>query len=310
MAVVSRAYNRFELDASRGVIKKISDTDRLRGEIGYLTNIPYRFQQYFPRIFDYSTANTDTFVVMEYYDYPTLASYLLERHDLGALDGIMPRLLDTVQFFSEKTHPGNTSFTRAMYIDKTWQEFVAFTDAYALDDSVFTSKHLTINGVDYDNFAYIWSDIRPYLESILPYNASFIHGDFCASNILYSPNGVIKCIDPRGEFGERGCYGDIRYDVAKLMHSFDGGYDFIINDHFTLHEVTPTELEVSVGNYMLSAANDRFQTTFFPTFNQKEITMIQGCIYIGMAARHYDSIDRQRVMYLTGVQLLNEGTAL
>jgi len=310
MAVVSRAYNQFELDVLRGTIKKISNTDRLRGEIGYLTNIPHRFQQYFPRVFDYSTTNTDTFVVMEYYDYPTLSSYLLEQRDLNALDGIMVRLLDTIQFFSDKTHPGNTAFTRTMYIDKTWREFVAFTDAYALDDSVFTSKHLTINGVVYDNFAYMWSDIQPYLESILPYTASFIHGDFCASNILYSPNGVIKCIDPRGEFGERGCYGDIRYDVAKLMHSFDGGYDFIINDHFTLREITPTDLEVSIGNYMLTAANVYFQERFFPTFDRKEIMILQGCIYIGMAARHYDSIQRQRVMYLTGVQLLNSGMAL
>ena len=35
---------------------------------------------------------------------------------------------------------------------------------------------------------------------------------------------ILKMIDPRGMFGETKYYGDPYYDLAKLMHSCDGGY--------------------------------------------------------------------------------------
>ena len=45
---------------------------------------------------------------------------------------------------------------------------------------------------------------------------------------------TLKILDPRGNFGIDGVYGDIRYDIAKLMHSIIGRYDFIINDLFAI----------------------------------------------------------------------------
>ena len=42
----------------------------------------------------------------------------------------------------------------------------------------------------------------------------------------------IKVIDPRGRFGKYDIYGDPRYELAKIMHSIDGKYDYIIGDFF------------------------------------------------------------------------------
>ena len=44
----------------------------------------------------------------------------------------------------------------------------------------------------------------------------------------------IKVIDPRGKFGTYDIYGDFRYELAKLFHSVDGKYDFIIKDLLVL----------------------------------------------------------------------------
>jgi hypothetical protein len=67
--------------------------------------------------------------------------------------------------------------------------------------------------------------------------ASFIHGDFCFSNILFDFRaGRLKIIDPRG-IDCRGMptpYGDLRYDIGKLAHSVLGLYDFIIAGFFSL----------------------------------------------------------------------------
>jgi hypothetical protein len=62
-----------------------------------------------------------------------------------------------------------------------------------------------------------------------------IQGDLCCSNILYDPGtSLIKFIDPHGEFFEEGYYGEPRYDLAKLLHSFHGGYDFLLHEMYQL----------------------------------------------------------------------------
>lgn len=63
-----------------------------------------------------------------------------------------------------------------------------------------------------------------------------IHGDLHFDNILIDPfdlnNPIDKLIDP-GDFYSEG--GDIAYDLGKLMHSFNGLYDFI---HEGLYDVS------------------------------------------------------------------------
>ena len=41
-------------------------------------------------------------------------------------------------------------------------------------------------------------------------------------------------------------------------------------------------------------------------FDYQKIKLIEGCIFIGMCARHYDSLERQKAMFISGLKLLNE----
>ena len=64
-----------------------------------------------------------------------------------------------------------------------------------------------------------------------------MHGDFCFSNILFDlGHQIVRVIDPRGRFGQKGIYSDPRYDMAKLRHSIGGLYDFIVADLFDVQE--------------------------------------------------------------------------
>ena len=47
------------------------------------------------------------------------------------------------------------------------------------------------------------------------------------------------------------------------------------------------------------------QENFYKQF-YKHFKFLQGLIFIGMCARHYDSLDRQKIMYCTGIKILNE----
>ena len=63
---------------------------------------------------------------------------------------------------------------------------------------------------------------------------------FCFSNILTERNDVgisIKLIDPRGKFGKYFNKGDIYYDLAKIRHSLNGGYDILFMISFKISKL-------------------------------------------------------------------------
>lgn len=101
--------------------------------------------------------------------------------------------------------------------------------------------------------------------------------------------------------------------MAKLYHSVDGTYESFITDKFevsshgNLHDIA---LNGHMSKVEISHALVAFENTFFPQFDKKQIKILQGCIFIGMCARHYDSLPRQHAMYLTGIRLLNEAMDL
>lgn len=325
--MVTRAYNRFEIDTTKGIIRKLSSTERLRDEIWYYNKLNAEHPEHavlFPRIID-STSHiqNEYWMDLELYDYPNVGSYLFG-------DGVMPSWADF--FISLRNiltewstiHPRNRWTTEEvrqaaldMYITKTEREYHNFHKGWRDKfDNLFVdqidSGTLSINGMTYQVFEIIWPQIKQYIhDNMLDFTPSLMHGDCCFSNILYGQNkNLIRFIDPRGSFGETDIYGDIRYDVAKLYHSIDGTYEAFITDKFTVRVNSNTyEMDIK-SNEELNLAQNEFEHIFFPTFNKKEIKIIQGCIFIGMCARHYDSMERQRAMYLTGTRLLNEALAL
>ena len=98
---------------------------------------------------------------------------------------------------------------------------------------------------------------------------------------------MLRLIDPRGSFGQDGIYGDSIYDAAKLLHSIEGKYELIICDKYTI-------------NYNLKDGTVDFN------FDQHKVKLIMSTIFIGMCARHYDSLERQIIMYATGIKSMTE----
>ena len=173
-------------------------------------------------------------------------------------------------------------------------------------------KDIKINNKLYLNFDYIWDDIKKIIENELLSleQIQVIHGDCCFSNILCGYNShkdkcVIKGIDPRGKFGATGIYGDILYDSAKLLHSYEGGYEYIIFDEFDIDaNLVNNEFGLSFSNNNKDKIKKVFDEN--ANFNYRKSKIIQGLIFIGMCSRHYDSEDRQMAMYCQGIKFLNE----
>ena len=139
---------------------------------------------------------------------------------------------------------------------------------------------------------------------------SVIHGDLCFANIMVDENySFIKVIDPRGKFGNFDIYGDFRYELAKLFHSVDGKYDFIIKDLFKInYKSEENEVNYSIINRVRTF--DLYQT-FLEVFKEaigndlKKIELIEALLFLTMIPLHNESFEHQLVMLGTGLEILN-----
>lgn len=135
---------------------------------------------------------------------------------------------------------------------------------------------------------------------------SIIHGDLCFSNILLEETkGFVRVIDPRGEFGSFDIYGDPRYEMAKLLHSIEGKYDFIIEDMF---EVSVTDTCIT---YKIPKDTQRLVQLFYGIFgtqlgNVSNVRLIESTLFLSMIPLHSDFITRQYVMLATGIIQLDQ----
>jgi|ETNvirnome_6_100_1030635.scaffolds.fasta_scaffold00175_22 hypothetical protein len=308
---ITRAYNSFYVDSSGGTITKQSKEPRLRDEIVYyeaMRNTPHTI--FFPRFLGSRFEDGMYKMELEYYAYKNLGDYMVyEPFNRDFWEKVARSLQTVLGRFAETRQKGDfSSYARAMYIDKTEKYYLDL-----LKNSKFKAMSengtLKINGEQYLNFGEIWDDVKVKIEKELAnlQQMSVIHGDMCFSNILCGINSktdtcILKFVDPRGHFGASGIFGDPLYDYAKLIHSYEGKYEYIIYDQFALEEnESLTEFHIAYPN-----ANHHRIKEIFGDFGPPSARLIEGLIYIGMCSRHYDSEKRQTVMYTNGVRLLNE----
>jgi len=251
---------------------------------------------------------------IEYYAYDSLGDYMVFRKfDSAFWESIAIGLQNArKEFLKTKKLIHSPALISSMYIDKTEKYYHDLINNFDKFRAIAKKETLIINGEKYWNFEKIWDSVKKLIkdELLLVDNFSVIHGDFCFSNILCGVNQktgttILKFIDPRGNFGVDGVFGDPLYDSAKLLHSYEGGYEYIIYDQFKVEE------DLIHNSYHIKFANDnkdKISEIFakITDFRSLKSKVIEGLIYLGMCSRHYDSINRQTAMYLNGIRILNE----
>ena len=316
MKFITRAYNSFiyNEDNKSTIIKKSSE-EKLLHEINYYKNLPENLKVYFPRIIKKNTSVEKPYSLeLEYYAYTNLGNLMINnQYNKKDWTDILEFIFLYINNYKlEKSIKSTKVDINKMLIEKTENEYFKLANSDQFFDEFTKQEKIILNGQELYNFSYIWEDLKEKILC-LDYEKDFyfIHGDLCFSNILYSKNpinndAVLKFIDPRGTFGSKDYYGDLYYDLAKLSHSINGGYEYIIYDQFEMN-IENNKAELVFKNDNKDKIYNIFQEKIISTgYNPKIITMMEGLIYIGMCARHYDSKERQKAMYMTGVKLLNE----
>ena len=314
LEVKAREFNHITIDKNRGILSKCSDDkDKLIGEILWYLKLPADIEYVRPRIFSYSTSYHEPYVSMEYYAYHTVHELFLYG-DLGYPQWreIFERIRFIYRDFQRYSvcDSGIPKALEEVYLEKTKKRLSALRQDTGFQ--AFFQMPMKINGVMYLPLDEICRRLSKEVPCRL-YDVEvfhIIHGDLCFANIMVDANfSFIKVIDPRGKFGRYDIYGDQRYELAKLFHSVDGKYDFIIKDLFDLEAVP----EQAVVDYRILDRKrgfdlyEIFQNVFEEEIgaDKGKIELIEALLFLSMIPLHQESLRHQYAMLATGVELLD-----
>ena len=311
--VETRFFNQITIDKNRNILMKTSsEKEKLINEIKWFLTLPNELQWVTPRIYSYSLEFDKPSVTMEYYAYPTLHHlYLYGNHNLDKWRQIFGRLFyvnkEISKYHLELSEEKLKKILNEIYLNKTLERFKKLKSDKNF--SKYFIYNFTINNklfVKLETVEKILEKIINQLQINKTNYLTIIHGDYFFANILYEPTtGIIKLIDPRGDFGGYGIYGDRYYDLAKLSHSVDGMYDFIVEDLFQLEE-SNNEFNYKI---LCSKQHQEIKNIFYSYFTKEEkikIKFIQSLLFLSMIPLHKDKPKRQKVMLGVGMKLLYE----
>lgn len=313
-SVAARSFNSIEIDEQRGILKKRSENkEKLVNEIRWYLRIPNKLQYLLPRVYDYSLDLTDPYVSMEYYGYHTLhESLVFGDLPLVKWQAIFQKLLFAINDMGKFTVTGERiqfeAALRDIYLQKTFDRLDMMRNEP--DFHSFFENTITINGTEYRSLNEYIKMLPQLIEKLVvdTFIGQFniIHGDLCFANILIEDTyDFIRVIDPRGKFGTFDIYGDARYELAKLMHTLEGKYDFIIEDMFDI-DVIGNNIEYHVHKQI-----DNITNVFLDVFresidNIQAVRLIEATLFLSMIPLHSDYKQRQFAMLATGVMLLEQ----
>lgn len=310
--IASRSFNNIIVDSKGILTKKSSNSTKLKAEISFIDNLPAELKIYFPRIVkNDAMQNEQACVQMEYYAYPSAAELLLYWDISNASWKKFFKQISNIinDFATYKTDFSYEQFT-SFYLKKLDLRISEFTNQSAENIDIVSGNYI-INGLSCKNYF----ELLPVLKTQISdqYDKSWfciMHGDLCFNNILYDyKSGLIKLIDARGSFGDDACgiYGDPVYDLAKLCHSAYGGYDYLVNNLYSL-TIEKNEARINFLKRKNAAVIEKYcvETIEQSGYSINFINIIMATLFMSMPPLHADDKNRQKAMYLHGLYLLNK----
>jgi len=311
----SRSFNSLSVEMISGILqKKSTNIQKFIDETKYVDMLPVDLKIFFPRVIEaLKTNKTHASIKMDYFSYPNIAELQLYRN----IEEVQwHRIFDAFEFVLKKFRATKGSIGKKdfinFYLGKTLKR-EAENEKWIKENKLefLLDNHLIINNESCSSFKALLSKTEKAIENLFNENDFCVmHGDFCFNNILYdSYSGTIRLIDPRGSFGEDlpGIYGDIKYDLAKLLHSSVYSYDYIVNDlsHFDVKENKIIySFNLRPNHELLSSLS--FELVKKLGFDPPQINILVALLFISMCPLHSDSLRRQKLMYAHGLYLLNK----
>jgi len=305
-----RSFNNVIYDDVYGTITKSSrNHQKIVDEINWYKNIPSDLQVFAPRLINYNIWEKP-FYEIEYYWYQSLWDLFLFWYlNKNVWFSIIDKLFQPIKLFKKHTTDFSNEHFQNIYYKKTIDRLYKLMENQYFDELIKKDK-ITINWKIYNNISFYLPKLKDFTDTLYDENdVSFIHWDYCLSNILFDTwNKIIKMIDPRWDFWQKWVYWDIKYDLAKLRHSFVWYYDFIVSDLFSINQLNVDTFEFDIYNDEIHKdISSYFDIKLLDNwYNLIKIKLIESLLFLSMIPLHSDSFERQKAMYLTSVMKLND----
>ena len=300
-----RAFNTLQIDGV--VVRKSGDNHaKIRAEANWLAEVPPKVQIFAARLVDREDAPVP-FYTTEYEYLPTLAElFVFGRIGRASWRRILASCGDFLRACVAHPGPGLGDTALSQIVgQKTSQRLREFGVAADFD----ITRPCSFDGQAMPSL----SDIAQRLEAFVTLRPgrleTVMHGDLCFSNILYnSRNHRIRVLDPRGTVAptRQTIFGDVRYDLAKLVHSVVGMYDIIIAGRYSVPGADGHRFSIDFAlppnHDWLVDEVDRFVIDG-EWAGSREVRAISATFFLSMLPLHADRPDRQRAFIANALRL-------
>ncbi len=244
---------------------------------------------------------------------PDIISFTENMYCYNKQDGVVLSKIDDVEIFKKlltyslkffnlgeyKKYPEFNKICEEFYYKKTLKRINLYYDTFKMSDT-----ETVINGVSIPKLSEIiekvdWNNINDGL-------IGRFHGDFHFENILYDKkNDKFTLLDWRQNFGGHLDYGDIYYDLGKLLHGLIICHELIAQNKF----------KVDINNNIVNYSFDRkpiliqceeyyYKWLSENNFDVKKVKQICALIYLNIAALHH--YPYCHLLYFLGKKMLYE----
>lgn len=214
---------------------------------------------------------------------------------------LFSRLLDWLEHDVWPTSTVATDRMRELcdifYRHKTTERLAAFAAKYPHHEAPTTLNGKSIAPLEQILECMPWDQIFAGLPA-------FIHGDLQFDNILHDERaGSFTLLDWRQDFAGEIAYGDLYYDLAKLLGGLRINYDLVKQGLFRV-ERSGTDLFVDFAVHSTCRIYARMLREFIEAkgLDSHRVRIIQGLIYLNMSPLHHAPFDV--ALHALGARLL------
>jgi len=302
---ITRHFNSITPTDRNTIIKSSSNSGKMYQEASWFQNISRELLPFTPHLV---SSKKDSYELEFIHSNPLQELYLFnlpEAHEWKNIFKTIKRFIDTAKE-SVTFQFAIPNSNEEIIVDKTVKRVEEIKD-YDFIQPAFIS----INSILYKNpVKHIEKLMKTaktmFVNDDTRRHFSYLHGDLFFGNMLYDVNtNVLKVIDPRGEYGDFRVHGDIRYDIAKLNHSINGYYDFIVNGLYFLEE-RDGKYYYNFYESKQKDVQEIFKETILKDYNEKEIKLLTGLLFLSMIPLHSENLNNQKMQFIKAVEFLNE----
>jgi thiamine kinase-like enzyme len=308
----SRYFNHVSIDPNSGLLRKSGPVGKIELEKKWFASIPTTLHKYVPIL---QVNQKPGEYEMEYLtSIPLNEMWISENNDGSYWQSFVARLekmltdLHAPIYLEKDSLIKSYELKKEIYVDK----FNTRVESFLEHKKDLHVSNIKINGKSMPSLDLIRFEILKVSNRISNLNHwSIIHGDLCFSNLIFDRRkDQLFLIDPRGNFGEDGIFGDPIYDLAKLSHSIFGNYDYFASNLFVIEEnnsafgITTSAPLTKLVSRSLCEELLKSEIRKYD-LDLQDLRIIESSLFLSAAELHKD-VQRGMALFLRGIQIADE----